>query len=104
MKLSISLGYHRTLALWSDPSREWTTIGNGRRLLKGSLRTEGRGEEDSGGPRGWARMRLNFLLGSLILSTCKLWTLGRWKLRVMREEVFKHSVVLLPCTYKRGLG
>lgn len=37
--------------------------------MKGSLGTESHGEEDSGDPRGWARMRLafaSFLLGSPI--------------------------------------
>lgn len=57
--------------LWSDPTERGTTTENGsQRLMKGSLGTESHGEEDSGGPSGWARVRLalaSLLLGSPIL-------------------------------------
>ena len=78
--------------------------------MKGRLGTEGHGEEDRGGPRMWARTRL--FVASLLLESPptrpplsgELWTLGRWKLRVTREEIFKYSDGLLNCIYKRGLG
>lgn len=54
--------------------------------------TKGRCEGDSDGPR---LADASLLLGSkpcpLLLTGHKPWTPGRWKLGVMRKEVFKYN-------------
>lgn len=70
--------------------------------MKGRLGTEGHGEEDGGKSVG--QNEAVCCQPSSGVPPGKLWTLGRWKLRVMRKEVFKHSDGLLTCIYKRGLG
>lgn len=75
--------------------------------MKGGLGTESHGEEDSRGPKTLGQNETHHCQpssGVPYSSSGRLWTLGRWKLRVTREEVFKHSGALLTCKYKRGLG
>lgn len=56
--------------------------------MRRGLRSEGHGEEDSKSPRLTdASLLLGPKLCPLLLG--KPWTMGRWKLGVIRKEVFK---------------